>query len=209
MDSGAADDDQYDSRTESISFFLNPNPNPTHQPTFFEPFWSTNTGPDPTFTGSVITQKDDDCLHSQPPASPNTYMGPGSGHHQLGPSTKRLKKRSRASKRPPTTVLTTDTNNFRQMVQEFTGIPTAPLYPVRTAIQRFQLQQPLVASVDGSSRSYKLHHHRRQHQIHRFQKEPNTSQNPISLIKDNVLMGATKSDDQQFDVLQQIKWSVN
>jgi len=36
------------------------------------------------------------------------------------------KKRSRASRRAPTTVLTTDTTNFRAMVQEFTGIPELP-----------------------------------------------------------------------------------
>ncbi|KAK7399532.1 hypothetical protein VNO78_10717 [Psophocarpus tetragonolobus] len=36
------------------------------------------------------------------------------------------KKRSRASRRAPTTVLTTDTTNFRAMVQEFTGIPPPP-----------------------------------------------------------------------------------
>ncbi|KAG9129669.1 hypothetical protein Leryth_017752 [Lithospermum erythrorhizon] len=36
------------------------------------------------------------------------------------------KKRTRASRRAPTTVLTTDTTNFRQMVQEFTGIPAPP-----------------------------------------------------------------------------------
>ncbi|CAK7347125.1 unnamed protein product [Dovyalis caffra] len=36
------------------------------------------------------------------------------------------KKRTRASRRAPTTVLTTDTSNFRQMVQEFTGIPAPP-----------------------------------------------------------------------------------
>ncbi|KAG5065876.1 hypothetical protein AAZX31_04G100100 [Glycine max] len=39
------------------------------------------------------------------------------------------KKRSRASRRAPTTVLTTDTNNFRSMVQEFTGIPAPPFSP--------------------------------------------------------------------------------
>ncbi|KAK4428517.1 VQ motif-containing protein 22 [Sesamum alatum] len=39
---------------------------------------------------------------------------------------KNPKKRTRASRRAPTTVLTTDTSNFRQMVQEFTGIPAAP-----------------------------------------------------------------------------------
>lgn len=42
------------------------------------------------------------------------------------PVVKNPKKRTRASRRAPTTVLTTDTTNFRQMVQEFTGIPTAP-----------------------------------------------------------------------------------
>ncbi|KAL6993140.1 hypothetical protein U1Q18_011258 [Sarracenia purpurea var. burkii] len=36
------------------------------------------------------------------------------------------RKRSRASRRVPTTVLTTDTTNFRAMVQEFTGIPAPP-----------------------------------------------------------------------------------
>ncbi|KAL6552167.1 hypothetical protein OROGR_008321 [Orobanche gracilis] len=36
------------------------------------------------------------------------------------------KKRARASRRAPTTVLTTDTTNFRAMVQEFTGIPEPP-----------------------------------------------------------------------------------
>jgi len=38
------------------------------------------------------------------------------------------KKRSRASRRAPTTVLTTDTTNFRAMVQEFTGIPELPAF---------------------------------------------------------------------------------
>jgi hypothetical protein len=36
------------------------------------------------------------------------------------------RKRTRASRRAPTTVLTTDTSNFRAMVQEFTGIPSLP-----------------------------------------------------------------------------------
>ncbi|CAD6219550.1 unnamed protein product [Miscanthus lutarioriparius] len=36
------------------------------------------------------------------------------------------RKRTRASRRAPTTVLTTDTSNFRAMVQEFTGIPSPP-----------------------------------------------------------------------------------
>ncbi|KAF8023472.1 hypothetical protein BT93_F0852 [Corymbia citriodora subsp. variegata] len=36
------------------------------------------------------------------------------------------RKRTRASRRAPTTVLTTDTTNFRAMVQEFTGFPAPP-----------------------------------------------------------------------------------
>ncbi|KAJ4758844.1 VQ motif-containing protein [Rhynchospora pubera] len=39
------------------------------------------------------------------------------------------RKRTRASRRAPTTVLTTDTSNFRAMVQEFTGIPSPPFAP--------------------------------------------------------------------------------
>uniref|UniRef100_A0A0D9VUQ9 VQ domain-containing protein n=1 Tax=Leersia perrieri TaxID=77586 RepID=A0A0D9VUQ9_9ORYZ len=46
--------------------------------------------------------------------------------HAPPPSAKPPKKRPRASRRPPTTVLTTDTSNFRAMVQEFTGFPAPP-----------------------------------------------------------------------------------
>lgn len=55
---------------------------------------------------------------------------PLSDHHQThGLASVRNpnpKKRSRASRRAPTTVLATDTTNFRAMVQEFTGIPEPP-----------------------------------------------------------------------------------
>ncbi|KAL6984170.1 hypothetical protein U1Q18_017547 [Sarracenia purpurea var. burkii] len=45
---------------------------------------------------------------------------------QTNTTIKNSRKRTRASRRAPTTVLTTDTLNFRQMVQEFTGIPAPP-----------------------------------------------------------------------------------
>lgn len=54
------------------------------------------------------------------------------GARSLAPSdhqtnvVKNPKKRTRTSRRAPTTVLTTDTSNFRAMVQEFTGIPASP-----------------------------------------------------------------------------------
>ncbi|KAH7683819.1 VQ domain-containing protein [Dioscorea alata] len=75
----------------------------------------------------------------RPPFNPNSttditgFITPSSSSSttpvqplQPDPPSRVSKKRSRASRRAPTTVLTTDTSNFRAMVQEFTGIPTAP-----------------------------------------------------------------------------------
>ncbi|TKY57541.1 VQ motif-containing protein 22 [Spatholobus suberectus] len=48
---------------------------------------------------------------------------------QLSPEgrvSKPIRRRSRASRRTPTTLLNTDTTNFRAMVQQFTGAPSAP-----------------------------------------------------------------------------------
>lgn len=66
--------------------------------------------------------------------------GVSSGGGGGGPG-RNPKKRSRASRRAPTTVLTTDTSNFRQMVQEFTGIPAPPFsasgFPSRSRLDLF------------------------------------------------------------------------
>ncbi|KAJ4975410.1 hypothetical protein NE237_000516 [Protea cynaroides] len=43
-----------------------------------------------------------------------------------GRVSKPSRRRSRASRRAPTTLLNTDTTNFRAMVQQFTGVPSAP-----------------------------------------------------------------------------------
>ncbi|XP_039062419.1 VQ motif-containing protein 22-like [Hibiscus syriacus] len=53
--------------------------------------------------------------------------GPSGGHlSPEGRVGKPVRRRSRASRRTPTTLLNTDTTNFRAMVQQFTGAPTAP-----------------------------------------------------------------------------------
>ncbi|KAJ4872555.1 VQ motif-containing protein [Raphanus sativus] len=52
---------------------------------------------------------------------------------------KKTKKRSRASRRAPTTVLKTDTSNFRAMVQEFTGIPSPPLFNNNSVVNTMRL----------------------------------------------------------------------
>ncbi|KAI4325934.1 hypothetical protein MLD38_031295 [Melastoma candidum] len=76
------------------------------------------------------------------------------------------KKRTRASRRAPTTVLTTDTSNFHTMVQEFTGIPAPPFDAAATLFQRgrfdlFGTSFPGIAagagpSIPPSSPSYQL-----------------------------------------------------
>ncbi|KAI3672434.1 hypothetical protein L6452_38522 [Arctium lappa] len=191
---GGGGDEVFDSRTESISSFLNPsthfNPNPIHQPphhqqppsTFFDPtsvstfsqslnpnpnpmynldsLWSRNVRPDSSYTNFESTHQDP--YLNPTPVDDNTNRV--SGTEQIGVTTKNPKKRTRASRRAPTTVLTTDTTNFRQMVQEFTGIPAAPfsasstsspfsrrldlygggvapLHPLRPSAQKIQLQQ--------------------------------------------------------------------
>ncbi|XP_011100442.1 VQ motif-containing protein 22-like [Sesamum indicum] len=54
-------------------------------------------------------------------ASRNNNLIPDQGR-----VSKPLRRRSRASRRTPTTLLNTDTANFRAMVQQFTGAPAAP-----------------------------------------------------------------------------------
>lgn len=68
--------------------------------------------------------------------------GAAAADQPIARQARNTKKRSRASRKAPTTVLTTDTTNFRAMVQEFTGIPgppfTAPSYfPIRNRFDLF------------------------------------------------------------------------
>lgn len=53
-------------------------------------------------------------------ASRNNHLSP-----EQGRVSKPIRRRSRASRRTPTTLLNTDTTNFRAMVQHFTGGPAA------------------------------------------------------------------------------------
>ncbi|VFQ78980.1 unnamed protein product [Cuscuta campestris] len=83
--------------------------------------------PNPTSSSSPILvgarQENGHFLDPSSSAQP-AVENPGPGSGSAAP--KNPKKRSRASRRAPTTVLATDIANFRQMVQEFTGIPADP-----------------------------------------------------------------------------------
>ncbi|OIS96013.1 PREDICTED: putative uncharacterized protein DDB_G0286901 [Nicotiana attenuata] len=188
MQSSSGGDEEYDSRGESISTFLNNNNNnPTlhfgsissnnnppppflshHQhPTFFDPhsqnldtnfpqnansqfntndlIWSqrglrsdqnfNNFGTSSANATQVVLHQNLFSGSSSVPLQQSSIETAGNVIQRASNSAqpehqpnvvKNPKKRTRASRRAPTTVLTTDTTNFRQMVQEFTGIPTAP-----------------------------------------------------------------------------------
>ncbi|KAL7116708.1 hypothetical protein ACP275_03G021300 [Erythranthe tilingii] len=122
---------------------------PHHQiqnPTFFDHYNNTNDNHDLIWSRpGLIRSEHHDNYYAHfgntssssslsIPTSTAAAQGPSStaadGHAGRAPPQasvpKNPKKRTRASRRAPTTVLTTDTTNFRQMVQEFTGIPAAP-----------------------------------------------------------------------------------
>jgi len=83
----------------------------------------------PSSCSSMPTSSSQEWIQSLNPA-PSSSPPPGkcnsTGYGLSSSSAKVGKKRSRASRRAPTTVLRTDASNFRSMVQEFTGIPSAP-----------------------------------------------------------------------------------
>lgn len=85
------------------------------------------------------------------------------------------RKRGRALRRAPTTVLNTDLTNFRAMVQQFTGAPTTPFSSVlgrpdgRTVNSGFERPRGLEAMMVRPSETqhhqqYHYHHHQQQQQ---------------------------------------------
>ncbi|CAI9777638.1 unnamed protein product [Fraxinus pennsylvanica] len=83
---------------------------------------------------------------------PAAVSGPSDNHnHDLNQVARNPKKRSRASRRAPTTVLTTDTTNFRAMVQEFTGIPAPPFTSSPYQRSRIELFGKPTVAVRSSS----------------------------------------------------------
>uniref|UniRef100_A0A5B7AG78 Putative VQ motif-containing protein n=1 Tax=Davidia involucrata TaxID=16924 RepID=A0A5B7AG78_DAVIN len=178
IQSSSGGDEEYDSRSESISAFLmnptghigpmsNPPPHLNHHGSttpMFDPlsnYFDPMSRPPPPLSNHPNSLLNLDMVWSKPLRSePNSTeinpilssVQPFFGSHPRGPLTnsssptvpfppvpenptlrsdqphvaRNPKKRSRASRRAPTTVLTTDTTNFRAMVQEFTGIPAPP-----------------------------------------------------------------------------------
>ncbi|XP_059276896.1 VQ motif-containing protein 22-like [Lycium ferocissimum] len=69
--------------------------------------------------------------------TPTTSFSTSPSHGPLGRGSRPIRRRSRASRRNPTTVFNTDTRNFRAMVQQFTGNQTGPFDQSQGPIQFF------------------------------------------------------------------------
>lgn len=90
---------------------------------------------------------------SPPPTMPSSESNSISS--QLTPKgnvCKPIRRRSRASKRTPTTLLNANTTNFRALVQQFTGCPT-------TAMSTLGVHKgPITLNFQKGSSEHKIHH---------------------------------------------------
>lgn len=84
-------------------------------------------------TGMMLTSNNLSSPHGSAPSS-SSNLSPTEGRVSKPPHARR---RSRASRRTPTTLLNTDTTNFRAMVQQFTGGPNSPFASTPSAHQSF------------------------------------------------------------------------
>ncbi|GAV69225.1 VQ domain-containing protein, partial [Cephalotus follicularis] len=94
-----------------------------------------------------------------------------------GSASKPIRKRSRASKKTPTTLLNANTSNFRSLVQQFTGCPSTPLplgsqrgpvnlnFGIETRQHLSNIATSIMAPV-GSSNYYYQDANQVQHQQH-------------------------------------------
>ncbi|XP_038715835.1 uncharacterized protein LOC120009348 isoform X3 [Tripterygium wilfordii] len=160
------DPSSFHALSQSVS---NPNPFLNLDAIHSQPLRSDvgSNGEDP-LSSMQLRSLHDSNVRSSAPSDQNNH-----NHNGAPAPRKNPKKRTRASRRAPTTVLTTDTSNFRAKVQEFTGIPSPPFtatsysrrldlfgsvglalrsphfdgpaYPLRPSAQKVQ-QSPLLSS---------------------------------------------------------------
>ncbi|KAE9466187.1 hypothetical protein RHGRI_022374 [Rhododendron griersonianum] len=175
IQSSSGGDEEYDSsRADSLSAFAHlSNPPPPSQPhhhhnsTLFDPlpnYFDPNPLPnfDPIWSKSPINctynslplpSSSGAALFTSSSSSPTVPFDPPKTDLVQPHLARNPKKRSRASRRAPTTVLTTDTTNFRAMVQEFTGIPAPPFTSSSSPFVRNRLD---LFGAPSSTRSYPL-----------------------------------------------------
>lgn len=142
LQSSSGGDEEYDSRAaaeDSISAFMNIHPTVTvphagllPSPTLFDPITGYPDPIPPSLLHPSMSWPRSDPISAYSTAFMSSPFQVDNNSGFAAPpvppaaASRNPKKRSRASRRAPTTVLTTDTTNFRAMVQEFTGIPAPP-----------------------------------------------------------------------------------
>ncbi|PIN18939.1 hypothetical protein CDL12_08393 [Handroanthus impetiginosus] len=155
LQSSSGGDEEYDSRATVDSVFIHPPPpQQPPLPPVLEPlsnFIQLHPNPNPSqilnpnipWPGTTLPRSDSNSTFMPSSAAVATVV------QNTNPTAARNpKKRSRASRRAPTTVLTTDTTNFRAMVQEFTGIPSPPFNSSSLTRTRFDILGTRSAAVD-------------------------------------------------------------
>ncbi|CAA6665050.1 unnamed protein product [Spirodela intermedia] len=188
MQSSSGGDEEYDSRPEPISTFFNssgslsslshypPLHSPSIDPLFMYLDAIARSLPPPCNSNAFLNLDVSSCtaatnLMGSPPPPPSTAAPitplpppppPQSQRSASAPlltaASRSSKKRSRTTRRELTTVLTTDTSNFRAMVQEFTGLPVLPFsssFPRSRfpAASPLSLLRPFTVSSSSSSSS--------------------------------------------------------
>lgn len=158
----------------------------------------TNTTSATTVTTAVLPPE------TMNPTSPtsSTHMGPE------GRVSKPTRRRSRASRRTPTTLLNTDTTNFRAMVQQFTGGPVAPFAspslslasttPSFSALAGFGLGPRASTSLNNQAMvSAPFYHHLQQQQQNLYQAQNRQHYNN-SMYNNNTQGGGGGGGEERF-----------
>ncbi|EOA13629.1 hypothetical protein CARUB_v10026700mg [Capsella rubella] len=187
---GGGDQEEYDSRADqSISALLNHNSTtvcsniavPTQLDSLIANYFNTAWSTDNPLWSTTATKPTDGPRAVPPPpisSEPVFFTNPLQQNLRTVPNTtspscsvptdkknglattRNPKKRSRVSRRAPTTVLTTDTSNFRAMVQEFTGNPSTPFTGLSSSSPFPRSRFDLFGSSSSSSRPLKPFPHK-------------------------------------------------
>ncbi|CAL9048836.1 uncharacterized protein LOC103979003 [Musa acuminata AAA Group] len=151
------------------------------KPTEWVPFDRRSVGQPPPLAPAVFGPSSESIVvtaASSPTASGGTPR-PETESRVVRPA----RRRTRASRRAPVTLLITDTSNFRAMVQQFTGFPSGPYSssyrpgfgldfsdPQTTVAPPGHLLQPTY--LEHQYEPHQHHHHRRHPQQYQYTQTP-------------------------------------
>ncbi|KAG6488561.1 VQ motif-containing protein 22-like [Zingiber officinale] len=87
------------------------------------------------------------------PAHPDRQLAKGRGAADGQAGGRSVRRRTRASRRAPTTMFDTDAANFRAMVQQFTGLPSVP-YATGGGGYNSYIPEPFLYNQPAQQRSF-------------------------------------------------------